>query len=95
MQRDDLKSTIWELTYTLSNLEINEGNWPSVYGDGVVERLSTEYNLKDEVVDIINRERQFKKEAESYNLVNLKKNRNPARHELKVKSVHDTKHDRT
>jgi len=93
MQRDDLKSTIWELIYTLSNLEINEGNWPSIYGDGVVERLATEYNLKDEVVDIINRERQFKKETESYkSWLNWKKNRNPARHELEVKYQYDCKH---
>ena len=38
----------------------------TVYGDGVIERLSKEYNLKEEVVDILQRERLYKKEMEMY-----------------------------
>lgn len=93
MQRDDLKSTLWELVYNVSQVEVNEGNWPTVYGDGVVHRLAKEYNLKDEVVDLLQRERAFKREMDVYNSwLNWKKNRNPARHELEVKSGYDTKH---
>lgn len=93
MQRDDLKTTLWELVYNVSQVEVNEGNWPTVYGDGVVHRLAKEYNLKEEVVDLLQRERAFKREMDVYNSwLNWKKNRNPARHELEVKSGYDTKH---
>ena len=93
MERDELKSTIWELVENVSQVDVNEGNWPQMYEAGVIERLSKEYNLKEEVVDILQRERLYKKEMESYNSwLNWKKNRNPARHELEVKSGYDTKH---
>ena len=92
-ERDELKSTIWELIYNVSQVDVNEGNWPKVYEAGVIERLAKEYNLKEEVVDILQRERLYKKELESYqSWLNWKKNRNPARHELEVKSGYDTKH---
>jgi len=92
-ERDELKSTIWELIYNVSKVDINEGNWPQMYEAGVIERLAKEYNLKTEVVDILQRERLYKKEMESYNSwLNWKKNRNPARHLLEVKSGYDTKH---
>lgn len=93
MQRDELKSTIWELIANVSQIEVNEGNWPQMYEAGVIERLASEYNLKEEVVDILQRERLYKKEMEAYkSWLNWKKNRNPARHELEVKSGYDTKH---
>lgn len=93
MERDELKSTIWELIFNISNIEVNEGNWPKVYEAGVIERLSKEYNLKEEVVDVLQRERLYKKEMESYkSWLNWKKNRNPMRHELEVKSGYDAKH---
>lgn len=92
-ERDELKSTIWELIHNVSQVDVNEGNWPKVYEAGVIERLAKEYNLKEEVVDILHRERLYKKEMESYqSWLNWKKNRNPARHELEVKSGYDTKH---
>lgn len=93
LERDDLKSTIWELVENVSKIQVNEGNWPQTYEAGVIERLSKDYNLKEEVVDLLHRERLYKKELESYNSwVNWKNNRNPARHELEVKSGYDTKH---
>jgi uncharacterized protein len=93
MQRDDLKSTIWELVYNVSKVEVNEGNWPTVYGHGVVERLAEQYNLKEDVVDVLHRERTFKREVDVYNSwLTWKRNRNHARHELEVKSGYDTKH---
>ena len=66
MERDELKSDIWELIYNVSKVDVNEGNWPKKYEAGVIERLTNEYNLKDEVVDILNRERLYKKEMEMY-----------------------------
>jgi len=92
-ERDELKSTIWELIYNVSQVDVNEGNWPKVYEAGVIERLAKEYNLKEEVVDVLQRERLYKKELESYqSWVNWKKNRNPARHALEVKCGYDSKH---
>lgn len=93
MEREDIKADIWELIYYVSKVDVNEGNWLQMYEAGVIERLATQYNLKEEVVDILQKERQFKKAMESYkSWLNWKKNRNPARHELEVKSGYDTKH---
>ncbi len=93
MERDELKSDIWELIYNVSGVDVNEGNWPKKYEAGVIQRLAKEYNLKEEVVDILNRERLFKKEMEQYkSWVTWKTGRNPARHALEVKSGYDTKH---
>ena len=66
MERDELKADIWELIYNVSKIDVNEGNWPKIYEAGVIERLSKEYDLKEEVVDILQRERLFKKEMEMY-----------------------------
>jgi hypothetical protein len=64
-----------------------------MYAAGVIERLSSEYNLNDEVIQILQRERLYKKEVEAYSSwINWKKNRNPARHELEVKCGYDSKH---
>lgn len=93
MQRDELKSDVWELCFNVAKVDVNEGNWPSIYEAGVIERLSKEYNLKEEVVDVLQKERMYKKEVDAYkSWLNWKKNRNPARHELEVKSGYDTKH---
>jgi predicted nucleotidyltransferase len=93
MERDELKADIWELVYNVSKVDVNEGNWPKVYEAGVIERLAKEYNLKEEVIELLQRERLFKKEMEMYkSWLTWKTGRNPARHELEVKSGYDTKH---
>jgi len=93
MERDELKTEIWELIYNVSKVDVNEGNWPKMYEAGVIERLASEYNLKTEVVEILQRERLYKKEMEMYkSWLTWKTGRNPARHELEVKSGYDTKH---
>ena len=93
MERDELKADIWELIFYVSKVDVNEGNWPKAYEAGVVERLAKEYNLKEEIVDILHKERLYKKEMEMYkSWLIWKKGRNPARHELEVKSGYDTKH---
>lgn len=93
MERSDLKEAIWELINNVSKLEVGWDNWPQVYEAGVVERISKEYDLKEEVVDLLNRERQFKKSSEQYkSWLNWRENRNPERHKLEVKSAYDTKH---
>jgi predicted nucleotidyltransferase len=93
MERDELKREIWELVYNVSQVDVNEGNWPKVYEAGVIERLAKEYDLKKEVVEILQRERLYKKEMEMYkSWLTWKTGRNPARHELEVKSGYDTKH---
>ena len=93
MERDELKTDIWELVYNVSKVDVNEGNWPKVYEAGVIERLAKEYDLKEEIVDLLQRERLFKKEMEMYkSWLVWKSGRNPARHELEVKSGYDTKH---
>ena len=93
MERDELKADIWELIYNVSKVDVNEGNWPKMYEAGVIERLAKEYDLKEEVVTILQRERLYKKEMEMYkSWLTWKTGRNPARHELEVKSGYDTKH---
>jgi hypothetical protein len=93
MERDELKREIWELVYNVSQVDVNEGNWPKVYEAGVIERLAKEYDLKKEVVEVLQRERLYKKEMEMYkSWLTWKTGRNPARHELEVKSGYDTKH---
>jgi len=93
MQRDELKAKIWDLIYNVSQVEVNEGNWPRVYEAGVINRMAERYNLKDEVVVLLQRERQYRKEMDTYkSWLNWKQNRNPERHVLEVKSGYDTKH---
>lgn len=93
MERSELKETIWELVDNVSQLHVSWDNWPSAYEAAVVDRLAKEYDLKDEVVDLLNRERQYKKAKEQYSSwLNWKKNRNVDRHKLEVKSGYDTKH---
>ncbi len=93
MQRSDLKENVWECIENCTNLKIGWDNWPQAYEAGVVSKLKKDYDLKDEVVDLLNAERNYKRQREVYtSWVNWKKNRNPARHELEVKSGYDTKH---
>jgi len=93
MERSELKETIWELVDNVSQLHVGWDNWPGAYEAAVVDRLAKEYDLKDEVVDLLNRERQYKKAKEQYSSwLNWKKNRNVDRHKLEVKSGYDTKH---
>ena len=91
--RSDLKETIWELVYTLSNKEVSWDNWPDAYAQGVMHQLQNELSLKDEVVDLINAERAYFKAYNNYkSWQRWKAERNPARRELEVKSGYDTKH---
>jgi len=93
MERSELKETIWELLYQMNGLQVGWDNWPQAYEAGVVARLAKEYDLKDEVVELLNRERQYKRAKEQYaSWLNWKKNRNPERHKLEEKSGYDTKH---
>lgn len=93
MERNDLKETIWEIVNTTTNLNVGWDNWPQVYEAAIVNKLAQEFNLKDEVVDLLNKERKFKRDVEIYkSWSNWKKNRNPERHKLEEKSGYDTKH---
>jgi hypothetical protein len=93
LERSDLKETIWELVANVSELKVGWDNWPQAYEAAVVNRLAKEYDLKDEVVVLLHREREYKRAREQYSSwVNWKKNRNPARAVLEEKSGYDTKH---
>jgi hypothetical protein len=93
LDRADLKETIWELVKNVSGLQVGWDNWPQAYEAAVVNRLAKEYDLKEEVVALLHREREYKRAKEQYtSWVNWKKNRNPARAVLEEKSGYDTKH---
>ena len=93
MDRNELKETIWELVAMVSDKSVTWDNWPEAYAEGVVNLMQKKFNLKDEVVDLIQRERRFRKEMVTYNSwLKWKAERNPARRELEVKSGYDTKH---
>lgn len=91
--RSDLKETIWELVWTLSQKEVSWDNWPDAYAQGVIHNLAKELSLKDEVVDLIQKERAYFKAYNNYkSWLRWKAERNPVRRELEVKSGYDTKH---
>ena len=93
LERAELKETLWDCMYSLNGLNVGWDNWPQVYEAAVISKIANEYDLRDEVVDLLNREREFKKAREVYtSWLNWKKNRNPERHKLEVKSGYDTKH---
>jgi uncharacterized protein len=92
-ERAELKDCMFDCINSVNQLKVGWDNWPQVYEAGVVEKLAHEYDLKDEVVSLLNREREYKRAREAYNSwVNWKKNRNPDRHKLEEKSGYDTKH---
>lgn len=91
--RSELKETIWELVWTLSQKEVSWDNWPDAYAQGVIHNLKIELLLKDEVVDLIQKERAYFKAINNYkSWFRWKAERNPARRELEVKCGYDSKH---
>jgi len=92
-QRAELKETIWSLIYELSDKSVTWDNWPDAYAAGVISKMQEELSLKDEVIELINKERAYDKAMNNYkSWLRWKAERNPARRELEVKSGYDTKH---
>lgn len=91
--RSDLKETIWTLIDEISGKKVSWDNWPDAYAAGVIEKSRKDLSLKDEVIDLINKERAYDKALNNYkSWLRWKAERNPARRELEVKSGYDTKH---
>ena len=91
--RADMKELIWDLVYELSHKEVSWDNWPDAYASGILHKLQGELSLKDEVLHLINIERAYFKAVNNYkSWERWKKERNPARLELELKSGYDTKH---
>jgi hypothetical protein len=93
MLRAELKDTIWDLLTNVTDKEVSVANWPDVYAEGVIHKMKTEFNLKDEVANYIHAERSYAKSKQVYDSwIAWKKERNPARRALEIKSGYDTKH---
>lgn len=93
IDRSELKETIWELISNVSTLKVGWDNWPQAYEAAVINKLAKEYDLKDEVVSLLNKEREYKRSIEIYrSWLNWKTNRNKERSKLEEKSGYDTKH---
>jgi len=93
MDRAELKNVIWELMSNVTEKEISVSNWPDIYAEAVIHKMAKEFNLKDELVKYIYAERSYTKVKQVYDSWILwKKERNPARRELEIKSGYDTKH---
>lgn len=93
MDRNDLKETIWELVYELTNKQVGWDNWPDAYAAGVIHEMGEEFNLKGDVLLRITREREFNKAKENYkSWLRWKAERNPKRRALEVKCGYDSKH---
>jgi predicted nucleotidyltransferase len=93
MQRSELKDVIWELLTTMTNSEVSVANWPDKYAEGVIFKMEKEFNLSPDVTQYIHAERAYAKAKQVYDSwVAWKRERNPARRELEVKSGYDTKH---
>lgn len=91
--RADLKETIWELVWTISQKNVSWDNWPDAYANGVIYDLQEKFSLKDEVVNLIQQERAYFKASNNYkSWLKWKAERNPIRRELEVNSGYDTKH---
>ena len=92
-QRAELKDIIWEIISNVAKSEISIANWPDVYTKGVINKLKDELNLTDEILSYIHAERSYNKAKQVYDSwVLWKKERNPIRRELEIKSGYDTKH---
>lgn len=93
MDRAEIKNTIWEIVTNVAGREVNVANWPDEYWEGVLNKMTKEYSLKDELIHYIRAERAYSKAKQLYDSwVSWKKERNPARRELEEKSGYDTKH---
>jgi predicted nucleotidyltransferase len=93
MDRNDLKETIWELIYELTNKYVGWDNWPDAYTAGVIHKMGDDLGLKEDVLRLITKEREFFKAQQNYkSWLRWKAERNPKRRELEVKSGYDTKH---
>lgn len=93
MQRAELKDVIWEVLTNVTKKEISVANWPERYAEANITKMKVDFDLKEEVVVFINAERAYAKAKQTYDSwVSWKKERNPARRELEVKSGYDTKH---
>lgn len=92
-KKGKLKELTWEVIHELSKKKVNWENWVSAYTEGAINRLAESFNLKAEIIDLIRRENQYRKDLQSYNSwINWKENRNPARKEMEIKYSMDTKH---
>lgn len=93
MDRNDLKETIWELVYELTNKQVGWDNWPDAYSSGVIHKMGKELGLKEDVLRLVMKEREFFKAQQNYKAwVRWKAERNPKRRELEVKCGYDSKH---
>lgn len=91
--RHALKEQCWDLVYWLSNSKVDWGNWPDNYWSAAFDKLRSYLNLKKDVVDLIKKERQYRKDLQNYNnWLNWKRNRNPERSKLEKKAGFDLKH---
>lgn len=89
-ERADLKETIWDLVYNISNKNVSWDNWPDAYTQGVIEKMRNEMSLKDEVIDLIQKERNYFKAYNNYkSWIKWKTERNPKRLALEIKSGYD------
>jgi predicted nucleotidyltransferase len=93
MDRNDLKETIWEVITEVSGASITWDNWPEAYWISAQQKLVHDLGLSEQVAKLIQAEYAYKRAVEKYqSWVNWKKNRNPERAKLELKSGYDTKH---
>lgn len=92
-ERNNLKERCWECIYEVCNTRVGWANWPEKYGDAAQSKLIREFNFKEEVVDVINKEITYRRDLEKYkSWLNWQNNRNPERAKLEAKCGYDSKH---
>lgn len=92
-ERAEVKETVWDLLYELSQKTVNWDNWPDAYAAGALHKMAEELDLREEVVRLIEAEKAFHKAQDNYrSWLKWKAERNVARRELEVRSGYDTKH---
>lgn len=92
-EKSKLKEMSWDLIYEVCNKKVNWENWVNAYSEAAIGKLEKSFDLKEEIIDLIRRENQYRKDLQDYNSwVHWKENRNPARKEMEEKFGLDLKH---
>ncbi len=93
LERQDLKETIWDCVLNLCQVKIDWGNWPEKYEQAALNKFLSEFNVSEQITDLIIRETKYKNALKEYqNWVRWKETRNLERFKLENEFKFDVKH---
>lgn len=93
LQMGQLKDSIFDCVYYLSNNKITWDNWPMKFEEAALTKFVEEFNLSKDISNLIVREIQYKNDLKEYqNWLHWKAERNLDRMKLEKAYQYDTKH---